>query len=79
MSPEPKQSNSAASSFGGLPIVAVCMELWMMPFTLAARMMGLGNPVAAAEDEPEIDREPEKGQLPVPNPLQEAKDSDLFA
>lgn len=60
-----------------LPIFAAWIEMWMAPLTIAARMMGMAP--HAIDDEPEIDREREEGQLPVPNPHQKAKDSDLFA
>ena len=49
----------------------------MMPITLTARMLGLGRVEVA--DDPEIDRDREDCQLPVPNSHQKDGDHDLFA
>jgi hypothetical protein len=53
--------------------------LWTLPFS-AAQMWTQGLCSLATRREPEEDRgHAESSQLPVPNPLQKAKDSELFA
>ncbi|MGE0775593.1 MAG: hypothetical protein AB7G25_14050 [Sphingomonadaceae bacterium] len=51
---------------------------WTWPFTAWEAWMSMTFGSMAPAD-PEIDREDRSAQLPVPNPLQESKDSDLFA
>jgi len=53
-------------SFWAWPIAA--LELWTSM---------IGAPLLNCE--PQIDRDDHTAQLPIPNPLQKAKDSDLFA
>ena len=60
-----------------LTLQAFWLEWWMMPITLTAQMMGIGRP--EVDEEPEIDRECEDCQLPVPNSHQQSGDHDLFA
>ncbi len=60
-----------------LSLQAFWLEWWMMPITLTARMMGFGR--ADVREVPEIDRECEDCQLPVPNSHQKDMDHDLFA
>ena len=62
----------------GLPMMASWIEMWMMPVTLTAQMMGMARGAPDA-DEPEIDAHHAKGQLPVPNAHQREMDHDLFA
>jgi hypothetical protein len=53
--------------------------LWTLPFS-AAQMWTRGLCSLATLNEPEEDRShPTSSQLPVPNPLQKNKDSELFA
>lgn len=60
---------------GDVPSIAA---LWSLPFAFATMWVhawaGLLKPA-----EREIDRTDRGAQLPIPNPLQKAKDSDLFA
>ena len=61
----------------GLVLRAFWLEWWMFPITMTARMMDFGSTELA--DEPEVDRDPEDCQLPVPNSHQKDMDHDLFA
>lgn len=74
---EKKPTTPMPFDAAGLPIMAGWLELWMMPVTLTAQMLGMTGP--AVEDEPEIDRKCAHKQLPVPNVLQKDMDHDLFA
>ena len=60
-----------------LSLQAFWLEWWMMPITLTARMMGLGR--VEVDEAPEIDRDCEDCQLPVPNSHQKNGDNDRFA
>jgi len=70
-------TTTTAMTDAGLPLLAGWVEFWMMPMTMAARLMGFSSPVT--DDEPEIDRKREHKQLPVPNAHQKDMDHDLFA
>lgn len=61
----------------GLTMMASWIEMWMMPVTIAAQMMGASAIVT--DDEPEIDRDCDHCQLPVPNSHKKEMDHDLFA
>lgn len=72
-----ERATGRAFTAASLPLLAGWIEFWMMPFTITARMMGLGT--ATLADEPEIDRKRPDSQLPVPNAHQKDMDHDLFA
>lgn len=71
------RSGEPANRDLSLSLQAFWLEWWMMPITLTAQMMGMGRTELA--DDPEIDRDCEDCQLPVPNSHQKDMDHDLFA
>jgi len=73
-----QDGESTHTAGSALPLLAGWIELWMLPVTMMARTLGFAdNPLL--RQEPEIDRDCEDAQLPVPNPHQNDMDSDLFA
>jgi hypothetical protein len=60
-----------------MPLLAMWIEMWMWPINMMAQISGCGE--ITVDDKPEIDRECDHLQLPVPNPIQESKDSEIFA
>ncbi|MDT0575616.1 hypothetical protein RM533_05410 [Croceicoccus sp. F390] len=80
-------SNTRIPNDADMPVLAAWMEMWMWPITMMARLMNPGsiNPFGLnmnsdlVDDEPEADRDVEGGQLPVPNPIRNSKEHDIFA
>jgi len=61
-----------------LEAMQALLAWWTWPITIWEGWMSMTFG-SLAPAEPEIDRDDRSAQLPIPNPLQKSRDSDLFA
>ena len=72
------EAPSTAPAFSPVSAMPGLMALWSWPLT-ALQIWTAGWTAFIPRAEPETDRAPDAPQLPVPDPLQHDKDSELFA